>query len=259
MPHFEIYFAKVLPEQVPNRTLYEAIEAVQMLASGQGDDDAEASSNGVRVINIRRGSAAYGCVADEPVLAAKNFRLVGQNLERGKLPESMMYALHPIEMLAGIAKRTQSPLVIRTAGKTPRVLAIIQPSDYGDLVRDIISRGPVSVIARVERVGGANDPRAMIRISGTHRVLFCDVATRTLAKELGKLVYDDVQLDGEGKWLRTSRRLTYLKVGSVRAVAGPTSTPDTHAVDPIDALRAAGGSDWDHISNPAALLGRENN
>jgi hypothetical protein len=80
----EVYFvgSGIVPEAIPLATLSRALTAVQRLSLGEDprvDEEIEGDGS-LRLIDVKRGSAAFPCVSQTPDRAVTNLRLAGRAL-----------------------------------------------------------------------------------------------------------------------------------------------------------------------------------
>lgn len=246
---FEVYFDGngVFPEDIAFTTLSDTMSAVQRLVASPADLD-EPPELTVRLLDVRRGSAVFRCVTDDAALASANLRVVGKMLSRKELDEDSIFAFEPLSNLSRVARKLKCTIVIRSSDGHGRAIARIGPDTYKDISLTALSSGDTSVMAYVARVGGATEPRCVLRIPDRNKVLFCQVTSESLAQELAKCLYEHVLVSGKATWLRGSLQLVSLTVtGFTRVRSGTIRST-------MRAMRSAGGKVWDKVEDPGRYL-----
>jgi len=254
---FEVEFRGpgVYPELIPLGALSRALTAVQRLAVGhdtpQNDDDEEGSEpsvgGNVGLLQVIRGSAIYQIATPAP-LAVQNLRETGDVLKEPDSLGDRDYILGPLDELSSVAKSLSAIIIIKQPGRGGVVLATIAGNSYANLSEKLLITGNTTLFGRVERVGGATANKCGLRIANRSRMLFCEVPTQSIARLLGEKLYEDVAVRGLATWIKTTWRVVGFKIHTV-------SQPRLgSAREMIDALRNAGGSDWDKIDDPEAFL-----
>jgi hypothetical protein len=256
-PTFEVLFRGpgVYPERVPLRLLARALGAVQRLAGGeevQAEDEADSAETPFGLTGIRRGSAVYQFApqsADRLVpAAASNFRTTRLVIADPDQIGDRGFLLDPLKELSTAARSLGAEIVLRSPGRDGEVYAVIDADSYQRVADRLVVGGDTTLFGRLERVGGSSEPRCAIRLDERRRLLYCAVATPSLAPELGRRLYQRVALHGKAQWLKTNWRVVAFDVTGV-------SQPQRRSADEvIAAVRAAGGSDWDRIADPKAFL-----
>jgi hypothetical protein len=243
----EVYLKGVFPEDVAPRDLVEAIEAVQGLVATQLEPDAQGRV-AVRLLDIKRGSARYLCTISEHEANLANLRGLGKQIERGTFSDSLAEAIGALEDLSKLGKRLGCSVVLRNPEDREDVLATVRPETFQELAQSLLTTGNITVTGTVERVGGATEPKCLLRIPGQRRVVVCRLASRALARTLGKYVYSDVQAAGRAVWIRGTHRVIRFRIESITPVSvGPV-------LDGFASLRRIGGKAWDSIENPREFL-----
>lgn len=264
-PVFEVLFEgeELYPEAIPLRTLSASLSAIQCLATGDKDlvgrsgdedadedaDDGEVRDDSLRLVGIERGSAMYRVAGPPPALALHNLRLVGELLSHPEAVEAHDdYMLSPLERLSAVARRLDCTITIKEPGEQGSVLAKIEPLSYETISKTLLVAGETSLVGRVVRVGGATALRCGLRVPFQHRLLICKVENSTIARKIGERLYQDVTVDGSALWLKNSWRLFSFTIKNVQQpVQGSI-------VEAMEALREAGGKDWDLVQDPASYL-----
>ena len=256
---FEVYFQgkNLYPENIPLGSLTTALSQIRRLAAGgdgpDEEDEDEAAplapeDGSIRLVDVRRGSAAFSFVAPAATISLEHLREVGRVLENPDTFEGEDFILRPVDLLSGVARRLGCSILVRTAGKDKAVLARVGPDSYERLSERLFLTGETAVKGRVERVGGATSRRCALRVSFQSRLLYCGVANDDLVRQIGNFLYQNVTVRGEAQWLRSSWRLVSLKIKSVSRQAGGT------IAEAFQALRDAGGDAWDEVDDPKSYL-----
>jgi hypothetical protein len=260
---FQIRFAGtgIGPEAIPPRVLYDALSAIQDLANRR--DSFELAhvplEKTIGLVDVRRGSAVYGCVARDRQEATSNLMRVGADLrtllektDTKKAGEEsdgdeMVAMLAPIEMLSNIAKATGCPIEILVAGrKSP--LFTIEEDLYGEISRNLLMTGETTVTGTVQRVGGATATRCLLRVPGRRRLLYCNIVNQELAKRLGQHLYERIVARGTATWIHRNWRIVRFTISDF------TQPAFTDSAKAIEAIRAAGLDAWDQIPDPERYL-----
>lgn len=103
---------------------------------------------------------------------------------------------------------------------------------------DSLMRGTTTLYGRCLRVGGAEKPKAEIRV-GTGDLIHIDVSEK-LARELARSLYEEVGLEGEATWGPDWKLQSF---DLVRV----TNYQSTNPVDAFERLSAEAGSGWQDI------------
>lgn len=257
-PTFEVRFvaSHVHPEKMPLRAVSDALSAVQDLACGRDSFDTShvPLDKSIGLIDVKRGSAVYSCVAQAPTEALDNLSRVGNLLATygetldPAMTEQLIVALSPIRSLSEIAKAIGCSVEIVVLKPERRQLLTIGEDDYTKLSKKLLVSGESSIYGKIERVGGATEMRCLMRIPGRRRLLYCDVKNRDLVRRLGQHLYENVVADGTATWLLRSWRVVKFTINgfSLPKFGNPTDT--------IHELRSAGMDAWDNIDDPGAFL-----
>ena len=88
----------------------------------------------------------------------------------------------------------------------------------------------------------------MLRIPSQQHAIYCGVETGKVARELGRRLYQEVLVAGTACWLRSNWHVIAF---TIRDVSQPKRGS---LLEAREAVRKAGGSDWDKISDPSAFL-----
>lgn len=248
-PDLEIYFSgsEMYPEKVPVRSLADALSAIHRLAAPDNDDD-ETDIASIRLLDVRRGSAVFRCVVDEAQTLIPRLRQAAVSLQDPESSEAIGPALPSIRRLSTIASTLNSPIVIRNPDDREDVIAIIEPDTYEKLSETLLVKGDKSITGTVERVGGATETRCTLRVPGRQRLLYCNVGSDDVARELGNFLYQKVTVVGTAQWLRSTWDIVSF---NIREIVQPDSGSLTEA---FEGLRTAGGNAWDKVKDPEHYL-----
>jgi len=75
-------------------------------------------------------------------------------------------------------------------------------------------KGTTTLLARCLRVGGATKPKAEIRLSQSGELLYVDVS-ESIAKALGRMLYEEVVLEGNATWDAETWKIIDFKINEV--------------------------------------------
>ena len=115
--------------------------------------------------------------------------------------------------------------------------------------KSVFVSGETTLIGRVQRVGGATKMRCALRVEGIERLLFCDVASQEVSRQLGAKIYQEVEARGIAKWFQRSWTVFEFRIESIGDA--PARKPLREA---LEALRQAGGKAWESVEDPEGLL-----
>ncbi|MBN1346753.1 MAG: hypothetical protein JXQ73_28945 [Phycisphaerae bacterium] len=241
--HFTIRLKGLFPEQVPFRAVADAVAAVQRMVR-MPDEDSEIS---IRVVDIKRTSAAYRCISTEPDMVIDRLRQLGRFISGDEHDPAFGWALPQIRKLSMIADQNDCQIELRQAGEsTDGVLARIGPSTYEQICVEHTISGMTVLFGQLLRVGGADRPKCMVRPHNQKHVVYCSV-THKLAKQLAPQLYNRVALEGQAVWLRNTWDVLTFSVARV----APYKKRDLS--EAREALRRAGADRWDDVS-PSRLV-----
>ncbi|MEX0716300.1 MAG: hypothetical protein WD066_06935 [Planctomycetaceae bacterium] len=255
-PTLEVRFVApgLAPEKIPLRAVSDVLAAVQDLASGRDPFETPhvPPEKSIGLVDVRRGSAIYRCVARAPEEALSNLGRIGSLLMSengyGDDGDKLAAALGSIHDLSAVAKQVGCRLEVAIAGVRKEPLVVIQAEDYQRLSKRLLLAGETTVTGEVERVGGVTGLRCALRVPGRHRILYCDVKDRSLARRLGEHLYEDIVALGEAKWIYRSWRIYKFTINDFNQ---PRIGDSASA---IENLRRAGLSAWDQIRNPEGYI-----
>jgi hypothetical protein len=209
-----LYGSGVLPERVPVGIMSEVISNVQTLASG--DDE----KYPLHLMGIQRKSAGYQCVADSPDLVLKNLEISGK---AAVIPDTLQFhMIGAFEELSRIAARLDCTIEISAGAK--KLLEVT--SETIKKVRSVLITDEASINGKLVRVGGATENRCAVRMPDRKKLLYCKVASTELGQLLGKHLYEDVTLTGNGTFFARTWQVLNLVVTQV-AVKKPKRSFDS--------------------------------
>ena len=241
----------ISPDKIPMPDLASVIRAVRRLASGHIADDSAPLPEGekLRLVGVRRGSARYALAGPPPAIASVNLRVLGGVIDRPDQIGENDYLLHPVGILSHAAAKLRCRISIREPSSGGgAVLARIGPETYKHLTKSILITGQTEFGGKVERVGGASRSRCGLRVAFQKRILICRVPNPADARILGENLYKRVVVSGEAAWIKSTWRVFAFRVEAVRPLK------DGSLSDKIRAIREAGGSDWDRVSDVRGYL-----
>ena len=252
----------VRPWAVPMRALAGVLQAVQRLVEQWDGEDAalraiervttlEQEQQSLRLIDVRSSSAAYSLTAPHPETALKLIRKTGDDLKMPREADWTEATLSSLSDLSVAARTLGCHIEFRLPGGKKGygdVLAVIGPDTFSEVEKFAYIKGPSSILARIERVGGATEMRCGVRLHEQARMVICTVTSEELVRELGRYIYQDVVLYGEATWLRRSFSLKNLVVTAVES-------PKTGSIlSALKKIQSAGGEGWDVVSDPEAEI-----
>jgi hypothetical protein len=256
----------VKPWRVPLRVLGRVLAAVQRLVD-QRDDLADAAigdeveddlvepldggTRTLQLLKVTAASAGYAVSSANRQQALAVLTETGRDIDAPDRAKWHPSAISSIDDLSQIARHLGCIIEFRKVGKGKSrgdVIAMIRPETSDEIRKRAFLHGFTSVYGKLERVGGATAMRCGIHVQGRPRMLFCNVATTELVRELGKCIYGDVVLTGEAVWYRYNNQLKSLTVTSF----SPAKTESFSEI--ARQLREAGGNAWDAIPDPTAYI-----
>jgi hypothetical protein len=254
-PALEVKFegGDISPDKILVPDLASVIRAVQQLAAGRVLDDASPfpAEEKLRLVSVRRGSARYALAGPSRATAGANLRILGAVIESPDQIGENDYVLHPVRDLSRAAAKLECQITIREPGSGGSVLARIGPKTYHDLTKSILITGSTSFAGKVERVGGATRSRCGLRVAFQKGMLISRVPEPAVARILGENLYKRVVVTGEAAWIKTTWRVYAFRVEAA------TPLKESSLSEKIQAIRQAGGSDWDRIKDVRAYLDLE--
>lgn len=244
--------AGLVPESVPLRLVNDALTAVQDIASGRDplEEDRVPTEKSIGLLDIKRGSAVYSCVARVPEEAVSNLSKVGPLLhavERNSDSDALVSMFRPIQKLSEVAKKLGCRLEVGLAKKKEPFFAI-DSDDYDVLSSRLLLTGDTTIVGTIERAGGATEMRCLLRLPNRRKLLYCDVDNKELVRRLGQHLYEEIAADGTATWIHRSWYIYHFTIRdfSIRRLKNPLET--------IQGLRDAGLDAWDTVDDPEKLV-----
>lgn len=244
----------LLPEEIPLRAVSDALSAVQDLASGRDPFEQQQvpPEKGIRLVDVGRGSAVYYCLSRAPDNALLNLSRVGALLsapeDQQTNGDDLITALRPIQSLSEVAKSVGCRVEVTAKGHRRRPLFVVQKDDFQRISSSLFTTGETTVVGTVKRVGGATALRCLMRSTGRHHILYCNVKDKDLARRLGQHLYEQVAATGTARWIHRSWKLYEFTINDfTQPRLGDPATA-------IEALRRAGLGAWDQIEDPESYI-----
>lgn len=255
-PTFEVRFVGtgISPEKIPLHYVSDALAAIQDIASGRDPLETRyvPPDKSVGLLKVRRGSAVYSCISRSPNEARENLRLVGKMVSTldtsATEADLVVSAFRPIRTLSFVAKSLNCQLEVYPSSGGEAPLLTIHEADYEKLSNRLLLEGEATVIGTVVRAGGATDMRCLMRIPNRTRLLYCNVESRKLVRQLGQHLYEQVAAVGTATWIHRS---WYIISFTVKSFSQPRLGSVHQA---IGKLRDAGLKAWDTVPNPELYL-----
>lgn len=244
----------VLPERIPLRVVSDALSAVQDIASGRDpiEDQHVAPERTINLLDVRRRSATYLCVARAPKDAVTNLMRFGSLLssldDRREGGDGLVAALRPIERLSDIARSVDGEVQVTLTGERQTPVFSVRQDDYQRVSERVFVTGETTIIGAVERAGGATEMKCLLRVPGRRHILYCKVRGLDLARRLGHCLYEEIAATGTATWIH---RTWYVHAFTINDFTQPRlgNVPDA-----IQELRDAGLSAWDEVNDPEKYL-----
>ncbi len=244
----------VLPEKIPLRVVSDALSAVQDIASGRDpfEEQHVSPERSINLLDVRRGSAAYSCIARAPKEAVTNLTRFGSLLSsldnnQGN-GDDLVTALRPIATLSEIARSVGGRVQVMISGQHRTPIFSIHQDDYRRVSERLFVTGETTIVGRVERAGGATEMRCLLRVPGRRRILYCNVKDQKLARRLGRHLYEEIAATGTATWIHRTWRIHDFTINDFTR---PRLGSVTEA---IEELRSAGLSAWDEVDDPEKYL-----
>ncbi len=254
-PVLEVRFEgpTVRPETVSLTLLSRVLTAVHQIAVGESTAD-NAKDKGTteigpfQLLRIERGSAVYALSGTNPAPAIHRLRRVGDAIEHPEAASEVENYLTPLETLSKVAKRLNCQILFRQLDRGAGVIARIGPETYRVLARAVLLRGETSILGTVKRVGGVEKTMCALRLPGQRNLLYCRVTSAEVARQLGRYLYQEVELSGLATWLTSDWRLVAFQIASVKR----SKRIDLQSA--FGKLYELGGKAWNEVDNPEALI-----
>ncbi len=238
----------IAPDSVPMATLARAFGAINRIVSGHAGDKVgpHEEAGTLRLTQVRRGSAIYTCAAGS--FATPRLRLLGVSLSDPGHADDIGQFLRPLEELSQVARSLGCTIALCDPGENSAVLARIGGDSYKAVAEAAFIEGETEIAGTVKRVGGVKKTTCGLRVGFQHELLWCEVTSAEVARQLGCYLYQDVIVKGTATWIKRNWRFHKFKVREVtRRESGLLS-------DALAALRQVGGFHWDSIDDPQAFL-----
>ncbi len=260
------------PGRVPARTLNRILSAVQRLVDqrddwgaddwitnervdlDQGEDgqtDDQSRSSTLHLIGIKSTSAAYEIASMARERTLRLLHELGSGINAPADSGWRPSTISSVDDLSQVALQLRCTIEFREPSNDTslgELIAEIRPDTAAQISQGAFTYGHTSVYGRLEGVGGATARRCRIHVRDRPHMLFCDVATTELVRELGKYIYADVILTGAAVWYRSNHQLKTLNVCSFDVAKKESFTEINRQI------RDAGGDAWDNIPDPDAYL-----
>jgi len=244
----------VLPEKIPLRVVSDALSAVQDIASGRDSFEEQHVSpeKSINLLDVRRGSAAYRCVARAPEEAIANLIRFGVLLssldDKQGSSDDLATSLRPIAVLSEIARTVGGRVEVRVVDQHRTPAFSVGQEDYQRISERLFVTGETTIVGKVERAGGATEMRCLLRVPGRRRILYCDVKTQALARRLGQHLYEEIAATGTATWIHHTWRVFAFTINDF-------TQPRLGSVsEAIKDLRNVGLNAWDKVDNPEKYI-----
>ncbi len=260
-----LHGGNIKPWRVPLRVLGRILAAVQRLVD-QRDDLADidvseeegdlpenqgSETRTLQLLKVTSGSAGYAVSSESRQTTLAVLSQTGREINRPDSAEWHPSAISSIDELSQIARHLGCTIEFRETEKGKLygdIIAMIRPETSAEIKKRAFIHGHTAVLGKLERVGGATAMRCGIHVQNRPRMLFCNVASSELVRDLGKCIYADVVLTGEAVWYRFNNQLKSLTVTSFSPAK----------IEPFDdiarKIREVGGAAWDAIPDPSAFI-----
>ncbi len=248
MKTFQLHFTgrDIAPQTIHARELADVLAAVENALIGiVAAEHPELSKDNVIIslVNIQTGSIGLQFGSSLPEVVNPSFiRLAEAVRDRTfhTLPRSVYDPLNDI--LKFIRRhRAQADLIIENG--SAQTIATITPDV--SLPKDAYITGETTIYGEIVRVGGVTPKVEVKTVNGT--TLFCPF-DRSLAGELGALLYQTAGLQGEARWNASTLELEAFTVHSV------TEYQQVPITEAFAALRERAGKYYDDISDVTAYI-----
>jgi len=244
----------VLPERIPLRVVSEALSAVQNIASGRDpfEEQHVDPEKSINLLDVRRGSATYRCVARSPEEAVANLTRFGSQLssldDNQENGDALVTVLRPIETLSEIARSVNGQVQVKILGQNGTPAFSICQDDYHRVSEHLFVKGDTTVVGTVQRAGGATEMKCLLRVPGRRHMLYCKVKDKTLAQRLGQHLYEEIAATGTATWIH---RTWHIHAFTINDFTQPRLDDVSET---ISELRDAGLNAWDEVDNPEQHL-----
>ncbi len=257
-PVFELVFSGqgIYPEAIPLGTMSRILSAIHRLATGIELPEEETSptqekapdEKEIQLLNVKRGSAILQFSGKSPSQVIKNLREVGTVLQHPEKIGDNIHFLHPIEELSSTARKLNCSIILREPAKENAGLAQIEGNSFESISQSVFVTGETAITGIIERVGGATVLKCGLRVTFQPRMLICGVANTEIARVLGQRLYQEAIVHGTARWVKSNWRIYSFEIRNVQQLK--TGSLD----EAMEALRKAGGKEWDNIEDPQEFL-----
>jgi hypothetical protein len=255
-PTFSVRFVgdDIAPERIPLRAVNDALSAVQDIASAR--DPFEMGrvppEKSIGLLDVRRGSAIYSCVARAPDEAKRNLSrfaaVLTDNGETDAESDLLVSVLSSIQSLSEVAKSNRCRIEIDLLDGPQRFTFSVSEGDFTRLSKSLLLKGDTTVVGKIERAGGVTGMKCLLRVPGRRRALYCNVQSRDLVRRLGQHLYETIAATGSAVWIHRSWRIYKF---TIHDFSQPQLGDGEQA---LKELRRAGLDAWDNVADPAALM-----
>jgi hypothetical protein len=260
----------ITPRSVPTRSLTRILGAIQRIVDRKEEDEDSMSSgtesqetnivvgqstvplNSLRLVSLRSSSAGYGIVASDPGTAIERLRIVGSQILKPEDAEWASSTLSPIQEISDTVRQLGDVRVEIRPLKNGRyfgdVIAKITSFSYAEISQIAMVQGHTSVLGEVQRVGGITTKHCGLTVPNQSRMIYCQVETEKVVKELGRYLFQTVLVTGLATWLKRNWEIKTIKISAFEP------PKDTDYLGALHRMREAGGKAWDKVRNPDKRL-----
>ena len=251
-PVLEVRFeAKTLrPELISIATLSRVLAAVYQLASGRDDEESDFGGEvgPFQLLQVRRGSVAYEFAGESPDQPLGRLRIFGNIIENPETIGENDFVLGPLDTLSGIARKIDCAVTLKEPGKNGGIIAKIEPDTYQSVTTSLFITGPSSIDGTVQGVTGATEMRCRLRVPFQKQLLYCSVINPEIARKIGSSMFNRITAYGEVTWMRDTWRIVRMHITEIHQPKGGKLS------EARQAIREAGGKEWDLVSDVPAFL-----
>lgn len=269
----------VKPWSVPTRRLTQILNAIQRLVDQKGEDEVDtaedneiqgidevtgsiegadssvmplpiAEAPSLRLVSLRAASAGYGIAASDPTTVLDALRIAGSQIDAPEEADWRPSTLSSIRDISDAARSLGVQVEIRAIrdGRPSSVIAKISPASFTEISQIAMVHGTSSVLGVVERVGGVTTKHCGLHVSSQKKMIYCQVDSEKIVKEMGKYLFQSILVTGTVTWLKRTWEIKTIKISDFEPPKGPDF------LDTLQRMNRAGGSAWDKVRDPDKRL-----
>ena len=203
------------------------------------------SRSEIRLIDVKRGSTVYQFYANDEELTLRSLATCGKAISN---PGEFLHRgmVKAFDKLSSVIEKLSCYLMVETEKAAWKEWKL-ENDQWEEIKTDFIVADESIVYGEVVRVGGASGKRCTIRTSDS-KLLYCNVSSDEVARDLGGYLYKKVDLHGRGLYFIRDWSIISFTVYSFNE-RKPSSFEEAYRD-----MRSAGGEAWDGIQDSQQFL-----